>query len=347
MEQRDVAIKTAFSTKKQSAYGTKLADVDIDKAHPLHGSENIENPFEKFDDAEQFGKGHEFPTYQKNLTADSRVSRSADASSFLLGWVMAFGCGKITTSQPDSSGSPNVYEHEIKPMNIDDPTVGKQLPVTTIVEEITSFKKLLFRDMLVSEFTISGELKKQLQLAFSLIGSGHYENSTLTMPGLTSVSFLKMPGVSFTVGTKNFSPELLNFSFGFKNELAEDLGYHPGSGFLTSGDPSTPQIRGKLPVTKRSVNFSFECLTEDNDLRQYMELNAEKAITLTAEGSTIENSYKHKLVLSLPKTWIKAVPLGREGNFLKYQVEVKIGWDATSGAPFVATITNDVAAYLN
>ena len=346
MEQRDVAIKTAFSNKAQSAYGTKLPDIDIDQAHPLLGSENIESTFDKINDADQFGKGHEYPTKQENLTADVRVSRSADASSALLGWVMAFACGAITTTQPDDIGSPNTYEHEIKPMDIDDSAIGKQLPVTSIVEELASFKKMLYRDMLVSEFSITGEIKKQLQLSFSMIGSGHKETSTLTMPALTAVSFLKMPGVTITVGGTSYSAKLLNFNFSHKNELAEDLGYHPGSGYLTPLDPSTPQIRGKLKVSKRTTSLSFEILAEDGNLRSDMEANTEKAIVISAEGATIENSYKHNLELSFPKTFIKATPIGREGNFLKYQVETEIAWDSTSEAPFVATVRNNVASYL-
>lgn len=345
MSERNVCIDVAYTNKKQSAYGTGVGDADLTEAHPFIGDDNVEVVTEKYDDREEFGKGHEFPTQQHNLVADTRLKRSFEASSRMLAWALAFLAGDITTTQPDGTGAPNTYQHVIKPMDIDDSGVGKQLPVTTIVEALTSFRKRKFRDMLVKSVTLKGELKKQLQLELELVGSGHYEDSTLSMPTPASSSFLRMADVTFTIGSDDVSAKLISFEFKHDNELAEDLGYHPGSGYLdaTSG---APQIRGKLEVTKRGVTLKARVLMEAETLDGYQKANTEKAITIVAEGATIESTYKHKLTLEMPVSWLKATPIAREGNLMVYDIEFNVGWSESDSAPWKATIINDVASYL-
>jgi hypothetical protein len=344
--ERDVSLKVGFSTKQQSAFGTGLADTDVNLAHPFIGNDIVERTIDKYDNKDEYGKGHEYPTTQKNLVSDTKASRNFEASSLILGWGFAFVCGQIATVQPDSSGAPNTYEHTMKLANIDDPTVGIQLPSTTLVEKLNSFQQKKFRDMVVSEISLSGKTKEQLKIGIQMVGSGHWETNAMNIPALSEVSFLRMADVVFNIGTKNISAELLDFEFTHKNNLAEDKGYHPGSGYLNSSDPSSPQIRGHLVTEKRETSLKLKVLMNDAELETYAENNIEKAISIVAEGSLIESTYKHKLELTFPKTFLKFTKVGVDGSLYIYDVEVSIAWDDAENSPFVAKVTNNIPEYL-
>lgn len=341
---RDVAIEFAFSTKKQSAYGTALLPTDLTLAHTFLGGDIVEHKVEKATNQDEFGKKMEFPTEQRNLTADVRLTRNSEATSLMLGWAFAFACGDCVTTTPE--GATLARQHVIKPMNIDDPAVGKQLPVTTVMEKLGHLRQEIFRDILVSEVELSGKMGEQLKLKIPMIGSGHRVAGTQAMPAATEGSFLKMADVKFQIGASDISAKLLDFTFNYKNEVADKLGYHPSSGYLVSNDPNSPQVRGHLLVTKRSATMKFRCLMENNDFRADMESNVLKSITITAEGATIEGSQKHKMILEIPKCYFNAVATAKEGNFFAYDATVLVCWDDASSAPFKLTVVNNTAAYL-
>jgi len=344
--ERDVCLNVGFSPKKQSAFGNGLTDTDITLAHPFIGNDIVDRTIDKYDNKEEYGKGHEYPTTQNNLVSDTKASRNFEASSLILGWAFAFACGQVTTIQPDDVGSPNVYEHTFKLSDIDNPAVGIQLPATTIVEKLNSFQQKKFRDMVVSEISLSGKTKEQLKLGMQLVGSGHWEANSMVLPALAQVSFLRMADVVITVGAKDISAEAMEFEFSHKNNLAEDKGYHPGSGYLIADDSNSPQIRGHLVCEKRETALKFKVLLNDSDLENFAENNLEKAISIVAEGNVIENTYKHKLELNFPKAFLKFTKVGVDGSLYVYDVEVSVAWDDTENTPFIAKVINNVPSYL-
>lgn len=173
---RKAAIRGGFSTKKQTAYGTAVTDVDITEAHPYEGNQ-IDFTVEKIDDKDQAGKGNEFPTWQANTTCSTQGTMNFHASSYILGFGFALVNGKLVTSQPDDVGAPDTYEHECSMMDIDDPAVGKQLPCFTYVEQLSTEHQRKYRDMLVKSLAISGQTGEHLKLNLELLGSGHRETS--------------------------------------------------------------------------------------------------------------------------------------------------------------------------
>lgn len=301
---------------------------------------------EKKDNKDEFGKGHEYPTEQTNTISDTRASRSFEASSLIAGWAFAFGCGECATIQPDDVGSPNVYEHTIKPAQIFDSAVGLQLPSTTLVEHLNSLQQNKYRDMVVSEVKLSGKIKEQLKIGIQLIGSGHYEANTMTLPDLAQVAFLRMADAVIMIGDKNISKKSMDFEFTHKSDLGEDKGYHPGSGYLIADDKTSPQIRGHCVATKRGTNLKLKVLMADTDLSEYAKNNTPKSISIVAEGKGIDESYNHKLELTFPRCFLKTTKVGTDGGLYVYDVDVTVGWDNTISAPFQIKITNNVPAYL-
>ena len=341
MLERSTEMELAFSLKKQSAFGTAIPDTDLTLAHPVESDEIFTDDLETWSDEGSYGKGHEYPTRRENLTASTGFKMTTKASSLFLGWGLAFACGSVTTVQPDDVGAPNTYEHTFKPMDISDPAIGKDLPVATFVQKLTSFRKTLFRDMTVKSLKLSGQVKQHLALELEFVGSGYSESSTLSMPALASVSFLRTADITFNVGGVDISAKLVSFELMHSNAIDEDAGYRPGSGALPDG----AQIRAKLPVESRQTAVKFRVEMNDDTFRDYMRNNTPKSVTITAEGTAIEQEYKHKLEITIPKCFLKASP-SKEKNFYVWDIECEVSWDDVSAAPFTAVVTNTTPAYL-
>lgn len=338
--------KSAFSLKQQSAYGTALAEVDINKAHPIEGESQVEHELEKWTDKDEYGKGHHWTTEQKNLTASTSLSRSYRLSSFIASWASAFSLGDVTESQPDQSGSPSVYQLDIKPINISDSTVGQQLPVTTYVESLAPNLQFLYRDLLVKGFKLSGKLKEFLKLSMDMVGSGWEEENSMAMPSLLQTSFLRFPDVIFSYGGTEYTAKLKSFEFGFDSELDEDGGYQPGSGYLYPDTAHKAQVRSQLLATGQSASFKFQVCLENKDILNDFKQNAERALVLSAEGDVIENDYRHKIMITIPKAVLTANKIGNDNKLLVYDCEVGFNWDSATAAPFSIQIITDVSGIL-
>lgn len=341
MSERDFDVLWAFSTKKQSAYGTKLADADLTLATPFKGPDVVVRTPTVETDAEQAGRGSAsggFPESQQIERWDVRMARRFDLTSLVAGWVAAFGLGQVTTTQPDSGGAPNTYDHSCRFM-----TNAVSLPVTSIVEQPTSGTDLksLYRDMAIGDFEISAEAGGRLQLAANLVGSGYREASTLSMPSVTAGSFLRMSGVTFqvgpTAGMVDVSSRIKSFTLSANNNPLEDDGYFPGSGLY----------RGRLEYgQRREAELAFRLLVGDATERDHLEANDYLKCVITAVGSLIEATYSHALTITLPRVAYRATPIGFEDGMALYDVACNVFHDASSGYPIDITVRNNIASYL-
>ncbi|MDA2916447.1 phage tail tube protein [Nitrospinae bacterium AH_259_B05_G02_I21] len=339
MSERDFDVLWAFSTKKQTAYGTKLADVDLTLATPFKGPDAVVRTPTIETDAEQAGRGQEFQQSQEIERWDVRLARSFDMTSLVAAWVSAFGLGQVTTSQPDAGGNPTVYDHQCRFM-----TNTKELPVTSIVENPISGTTLksLYRDMAIADFEMSGEINQRLQLAANLIGSGYREASTKTIPSVTAGSFLRMSGVTFQVGPTgsevDVSSRIKGFTLGVNNNPMEDDGYFPGSGLY----------RGRLEYgQRREVELAFQLLVADAVERDHLEANDYLKAIITSVGAVISTTYKHTLTITVPRLAYRALPIGFEDGMALYSIEANVFHDSSSGYPLDITVRNNTAALLN
>lgn len=341
---RTIDIRSCTSLKQQAAYGTALGDTDMTFAHPFTGEDYIKEVPTKADNSESYGKGHEFATgKQVNLTYDTTCSRTFDGSSAALGWVAAFALGDVALTEL-SPGT--VFEHAIKMMDVSDPAIGKQLPTATWVEQKADYSNVTYRDMIVKSFKITGALGKQLQVNFDMVGSGHCSTATLsTFPALQQVSFLRTADVTVVIGGTDVSATLKDFNFSYTNEVADAAGYHPGSPKLPAAQGGY-QVRGHCLIKKRTVSLTFKMRMDNDNMRQDMLLNTERAITLTATGDEIEPTFNHSMTISIPKAEFKKADISTDDGAFVYDCEVLLKWDETLNAPFSITIVNDIPEYL-
>lgn len=339
---RMVDIMAAVSLLQQSAYGTALTDTNISTAMPFVGTDFLKESYEKKDDTE-VQKGHEWAEGDSvALTCDVSGSRKIDGDSTAVGWIAAMACGDCTSALAD--GATAAYQHEILPL---DAKVSKQLPVTSIIEDQGEFKKL-YRDICIPEFSISGALKKQLEVTFQLQGSGFWETSTKVMPNLQPVSYLRCGNVKFERDATDIAPQLRSFQFDYKNEMKLDDGYRFGGPYLVvthSTETMNYQVRSKCEFKKRTVGLKFKVDYTDT-LYKEMQVGLVKPITITSEGDEIETGHNHGLNIFLPACEIKKADIVDDDGDQCLDCEVLAKYDRTEGFIVKIMVINDTQTYL-
>lgn len=341
---RSIEVLSVSSLKQQAAYGTAIGNADLTFSHPFTGDGFIKPTFTKFNDADSMGKGDEWPRTQGNLTCDVQLSRTFDGSNVALARAFAFSMGKVSTTQPDPLSAPNTYEHTIEYMDIK--TLGLQLPCSTAVEKTADYRDYLFRDLVTKAVKLNGTLGKQITVQVDEIGSGYYEQATLTdFPEVMPVSFLKTADATITIDSTDISAGLRSISFNLTNELDEAGGYHPGSPKLPQS-MGRFQVRGHCLLKKRKVELTFKIKMENDDLNEDMLLNTERAIVLSAVGDTIEDTYNYKFELIVPRAKFQKVEVGVEDGMLIYDCSVLLIYDPTIKAPFKIRVTDTTPEYL-
>lgn len=334
---RDYDVQWAFSTKKQAAYGTVVADNDLDQNYPFKGPDILERNPDVVTDVDKIGDGHEWETQQITEYWDTKLKRSFGLTSFVAGWIAAYGLGSVSSALVSTSLA---YQHTCK---FSDPAVdAHQLPIASVVEKLSSGIKRKIRDLVVADFTISGEGKNRLQLEMNFTGSGFKETSTLSMPSLSLGTFLRMSALQFEIGVAasevDVSTRLRKWSLKVNNNLLEDDGYYPGSG----------QYRGRCLYGKRSVEFNFTLEMDISALVEltHLENSQELQAIVTVQDALIEETYYHEMIITIPKLKYRLVPVGMENGKQIFNVECNVFYDSSLGGPLEIKVTNTQADYL-
>jgi len=334
---RDYDVMWAFSTKKQSAYGTTLDDVDLTLSYPFKGPDILELTPEYLTDEDKVAQGHEWLTRQDLEYWDTHLKRSFDLTSFMAGWIGAFGLGLVSSALASTSLA---YDHTCR---FSDPSVDNhQLPIATIVEKLSSGIKRKISDLVVEDFTISGDGKNRLQLEMNIVGSGQTASSSLSMPSVTAGTFLRMSGLQFQIGVSgsevDVSSRLRKWELKVNNNLMKDDGYYPGSG----------NYRGRCLYGRRTAEFNFTLELEESAQVELTHLanNQELKAIVTVTDALIEDTSYHGFVLTVPKLKYKMTPIGVEDGKQIYNVECNLFYDSAAGGPLELKITNTQADYL-
>lgn len=341
--QRTLDMQWAISAKIQDDYDTLLVDGDLDTSHPVREANVAELTRELRSDKETFGKGHEFPTQTWEVARDTRLSRSMDGSSFILGWALSLMMGKVTTVQPDSTGSPATYHHKIE--LFDPPTAGTAtLPVTSVVERVSAGIKRAIPSLAMSTVNISAEGFETLNMAVEMIGSGQVPTSSLTMPSLPTLSYLASNRAIIKCGDsqEDVSTRIRSWSCAFANNPKEARGYFPGSGLY----------RGRLEIGARSIIPSLVLdLDATSDLYTDFQNNTELALDIYCEGDYTEGTdYRHYLRIRFPNLYYRAIPIEENDGVWTYAVvfdEETVIYDSSEGDPYcMAEVQNLQTEYL-
>ncbi len=354
-----VQIKWAYSNKRQSAYATETPSGDMNQSHPFTGADMGEHTPNMSDNAAMYGKGHEFATRNEILSWDSMFRRAFQATTKILGWSWAFHLGKVTTT---SLGG-GAYNHLMEYM---EPTVAaegyygssRQQPVVTIYEQVASNLLRIFPSMQVKAVEVTGSLNDWVLLNVELQGSGkmrRIQPSGFTFPDSTDPAtggegaLLRNASLLFTAVSGDISCDVRSFRVRSEYQYFENEGYCPGSGYLTTGDPHSGQIRNKLEFARRAVvlEFVIQAPNTDNAIFTALEAATEVDVNLLVTGDQIGSSgFYNSLEIDFPQLNYRAVAIGADGDLITYSIQAVIFYDQGIGNPFTVTVRNSTAAYL-
>ncbi len=339
MSERLTVFKWAYGTKKQSAYATPVADVDLTKTHALLGPGDVEEKPEILTDAEEAGRGTEWAGSQAIERWEATLKREGYGTPELLGFLCAFWFGSVVTTQPDAGQAPLVYEHEFRVLR--PPTT--ELPVTSIVELGASSLRRKIESAVVSALEISAENPGRLKVAADLVGSGK-----VTLPG--SFSFPSMPTESqvyfrtnvmtFTINNVALTSRLQSFKVRLDNALLLRHGYEPGSGLY----------RSKIEYgARRPLTFEYTLFADatGGDLATLRAETLQTPNAIVFDGTdSVNGVLKHKVTITIPKLKLVGVRQDDVDGRRVHRITTEIHDDQAAASPINIKVRNANASYL-
>jgi hypothetical protein len=256
-------------------------------------------------DANEQGKGDEFPTAAFQVARDSQqtIERYGDAT--FLTWAFAYALGAVSES---GSGSSGVYT--ITPLDI--VSTGIQLPSFSTVEQMedsgSSSVDNLFTGNVIDTLSLtfqSGPGRNSVTASVKYQGSGVVTSpSAVTLPSLSTDHYMLSSGMSLTIQGVDYvaAKSIVQGTFTWSNALDATNGYFPGSGLDSSGFAE----RGRLEVGTRTCGFEFtvRLLSSSAEYTKLMALDTGTAVIGLQYDST------HEVTITLNKVQFTTLDLG-------------------------------------
>jgi len=339
--QRDVDIKVAGSSRKQTTIGTALADGLLDEALRMVEA-TVPTETRQFRSDKGWIKGDEFAATLDVMRKDVRWSPSFESSSWTLAWAWAFLLAKISTVTTDTTA----FTHTIT--CTEPPTDQPLLPVTTISVKSTADLNAKYADLVMKSLTMSGgNNAATLGLATEWIGSGVTAAAVASYPALVSpeVGPLFNSNMTISLGTEGspvaISERIQEWQIQASNNFHEDLAYYPGSG----------QVRARFPHGPRDVTITLGVFAKDvDDIVTLFDGTTSKEIKLKCEGALAGAATAlHTFQARFPATRITAVDRSGDTGFRLHRITIGpegVFRGATLTKPIEVQVINKDATYL-
>jgi len=260
MSVRTQEILIGFGKAKQTDIATanvvggiwQLKKLNAALANPKLNTEN---------DAEEFGKGHEYITEVFKTSWDVAGTIEKYLSAEVAAWAMAFGLGKVVKT----GTNPN-WVYTCTPPN---PSNGDavELPFFSFIEQIRPGAGVVLDRTAVGcaveswQIAVaSGPGRANSKITIEFVGSGKLtEPSGITLPAAIVEKLLPSASLALTINGTNYvtNKNIISLEFGGKNNIRLDDGFYPGSGFQTPADSTSGAIRGRMEYGNRQFNLKF------------------------------------------------------------------------------------------
>jgi hypothetical protein len=349
MPGRSHELKIGIGFNKQTGTGTAAATVA--QLQTALSAGNLWNlglnafnaPFPQFkqeDDADFYGKGHEWVTQVFPTSIEAPWEWPYFLTSQNFAQVIAFALGKVTESNPATGA----YQYVVTPM--DPVTDGVNLPATTIVAGIREGTAGEILDMALvgvacDGFTLKLQRGPGLQnssLVSRWVGCGkHVNNSGIAIPSRTvetrlgagSATAITINGVNYITNAR-----FVDMEFTFANNIIP--GYFPGSGSQSGFD-----IAGRVRYGKRTASliWTVELESDSAELTALL-AGTTGATTVTLQGDLITGSTYHKAQIFLPQTRHKGFSMTETDGFVTARIETDIEYASSYGPMVLTGITN-------
>ena len=315
--------QTDIATAQAAAVMWRFNKLNAALANPKLATEN---------DAEEYGKGHEFPTVTYKTGWDVAGSLEKYLSAEMAAWAMSFGFGKVVKS----GTNPNfVYTcTPLIPANGD----ATELPYFSFVEQIRPGAGVVLDRQAVGcaveswQIAIgSGPGRANSKITVEFAGSGKVIDSAtgITIPAATVEKLLPSASLTLSINGVDYvtSKNIVSLETGWKNNIRMDAGFFPGSGFQTAGDGSSGAIRGRLEFGNRQGNLKFVA-RYDNASTEYTKLKAQTTGTAVIH---LQFDANNSLDITWQKMAFSVVEIGETDQILTVSVECSPLYDSTNG----------------
>jgi len=350
MSQRDFQVKWGASLKKETAYGTALADGDFTMLLPFLGPDLIDTVPTYDTDADEYGKGHPYPTRQDVLKWDAPFKRRFKCSVEALGWLASLALGNVATTQPNVDDNPTVYLHTMKPFV---PSSSNDMPSTSIVEQTNDFRTKKYPGVVVASLMLSGEGVNWVNLEADLYGSGKRAAFAGSIPALTVVNYLRTHEAKLELGPYgdalvDISDQLKKWSLKWDNAPELEDGYFPSSGTQVDDEPSSGAVRGRCERGTPKLDFSITFRVNSDAHKQHLEDNDYMALKLTLSGEVITAGQPElfQAVIDLYKIGYAVAPIGIENGMQVYNITANTFYDESVSKILQLAVQNKHVAYL-
>lgn len=286
---------------------------------------NVEN------DADEYGKGHEFPTATFKTAYDVGGTIEKYLSAEIAAWAMCFGLGKVV-----KSGSTPNFVYTCTPLI---PASGDaaELPYFSFIEQIRPGAGVVIDRMAVGcsveSWTItigSGPGRANSKISIEFAGSGKMtEPSGITLPAAIAEKLLPSASLALSINGVDYvtNKNIVSLEASWKNNIRMDQGFYPGSGFQTAGDATSGAIRGRMEFGNRQGSLKFTARFDSAST----ELTKLKAQTTGTAVITLTFDTNNSLQITWQKVVFATAEVGETDQLVTVAVEATPLYDSTNG----------------
>jgi len=319
-----------FGKKKQADIATAQAAADMWRFSKINAS--LANPkLATENDADEYGKGHEFATQTFKTAWDVGVTLEKYLGAEIGSWAVCFALGKVVKS------GAGPYTYTCTPLI---PSAGDaaELPYLSYVEQIRPGGGVVIDrqavGVAVESFQISvgsGPGRANSKISCELVGSGKVIDSAtgITMPAATAEKLLPSASLTLSINGVDYvtNKNIVSLETGWKNNIRMDAGFFPGSGFQSAGDGSSGAIRGRLEFGNRVGNLRFVARFM-NGSDEYTKLKAQTTGTAVV---TLAFDASNSLQLTWQKIAYSVVEVAETDQILTVAVDCIPMYDVNNG----------------
>lgn len=330
MSVRTQEIQIGFGKGKQSDIATANLAASVWQLKKLNAS--LANPkLNTENDAEEFGKGHEYATEVFKTSWDVSGTIEKYLSAEIAAWAMAFALGKVVKT----GVAPN-FTYTSTPLN---PSAGDpaELPYFSFIEQIRPGAGVVLDRMAVGcgvqswQITVgSGPGRANSKISIEFVGSGKLaEPSGIALPAATSEKLLPSASLALSINGVDYvtNRNIISLEITGENEIRLESGYFPGSGFQQAGDATSGAIRGRLEFGNRKFGLKFVARFANGST----ELTKLKSQTTGTATITLTYDANNSLEIAFPKVAFAVADVQDTDGLVTLAVECVPLYDAVNG----------------
>ena len=335
--------KIAFGFTDQADLATANTALELWSLTKTNPALSVVNPNTE-NDANDIGKGDEFPTQNFPTSMDTAVPLEKYTSSEFAAWLFCFTTGNATKTPAGTLG----FTYLATPS---DPVVDcLDLPSFTYAEQIrTPPDAVIDRasiGMVIQDWSLvmeSGPGRANCRMTSNFVGTGAVaQPSGITpFPPVTPEHFLNAASATISINGIDYilTKTFISLELRWNNNVRLDTGFYPGSGTNQYGYA----VRGRMEYGTRECTLSFVARATKGSPEFTNLLNQTPGTAkVTLKGALIETTFFHALEIDIPKMVMGAVVNGDQDGIVTVACTVTILKDPAQ--PYIklsATTTKD------